>query len=262
MEDLDLDFLHFIKRVKETAGIDLALYKEAQMKRRLTTLRLKKGYLTFAAFFEAMMKDRELYYEFLDRMTINVSEFWRNPNRWQVVEQTLIPDLLRRNRRLKCWSAACSTGEEPYTLAMILAGLNALGDARIIATDIDDGALEKARKGVYIDRAVRDVPQRYINQFFVENHGTFSIVDALKNAVTFKKGNLLLDPFEGDFDLIICRNVLIYFTEEAKINLFHKFARALRPGGVLFVGSTEQIFSPGNYGLEQADTFFYRKKIQ
>ncbi|MEB3103822.1 CheR family methyltransferase [Ferviditalea candida] len=260
--DLDLDFLHFIKRVKETAGIDLAQYKEAQMKRRLTTLRQKKGYSTFAAFFDAMMKDRELYYEFLDRMTINVSEFWRNPNRWQVVEQTLIPDLLRRNRRLKCWSAACSTGEEPYTLAMILAELKALGDTRITATDIDDGALEKARRGVYIDRAVRDVPPRYRNHYFVENNGTFSVIDMLKNAVTFKKGNLLNDPFDSDFDLIICRNVLIYFTEEAKVNLFHKFSKALKPGGILFVGSTEQIFSPANYGLEQADTFFYRKKIQ
>ena len=119
-------FCCLLKRVKEHTSIDLALYKEAQMKRRLTTLRMKRGYNTFVAFFDAMMKDKELFYEFLDRMTINVSEFWRNPNRWELVEQKFIPEMLKRNRRLKIWSAACSTGEEPYTLAMILAEQGAL----------------------------------------------------------------------------------------------------------------------------------------
>ena len=78
---------------------------------------MKRGYNTFVAFFDAMMKDKELFYEFLDRMTINVSEFWRNPNRWELVEQKFIPEMLKKNRRLKVWSAACSTGEEPYTLS-------------------------------------------------------------------------------------------------------------------------------------------------
>ena len=162
----DQDFLLFIKKIKEHTSIDLALYKEAQMKRRLTTLRMKRGYNTFIAFFEAMMKDKELFYEFLDRMTINVSEFWRNPNRWELVEQKFIPEMLKRNRRLKIWSAACSTGEEPYTLAMILAEQGALNDTSLHATDIDDGALEKARKGIYLDRSVRDVPPNYVKKYF------------------------------------------------------------------------------------------------
>ena len=97
----DQDFLLFIKKVKEHTSIDLALYKEAQMKRRLTTLRMKRGYNTFVAFFDAMMKDKELFYEFLDRMTINVSEFWRNPNRWELVEQKFIPEMLKKNQTLE-----------------------------------------------------------------------------------------------------------------------------------------------------------------
>ena len=255
----DKDFLLFIKKVKDYTSIDLAQYKEAQMKRRLTTLRVKKGYMSFASFFEAMAKDKELFYEFLDRMTINVSEFWRNPNRWEVLEKRLLPELRRKSAKLKCWSAACSTGEEPYTLAMILSELGALQDTQLIATDIDEGALEKAKKAVYSDRSVRDVPASYLKNYYIKENLTYRIPDSLKKAIRFQKQNLLTDRFETNFDLIVCRNVMIYFTEEAKHLLYHKFAGALKPGGILFVGSTEQIFSPGQYGLEPADTFFYRK---
>ncbi|MBO9607556.1 MAG: protein-glutamate O-methyltransferase CheR [Paenibacillaceae bacterium] len=258
----DRDFSLFVSKIKDYTTIDLNQYKEAQMKRRLTTLRMKKGHATFASYFDALVKDKSLLYEFLDRMTINVSEFWRNPNRWEILESRFIPDMLRANRKLRVWSAACSTGEEPYTLAMILAELRALQDAYVSATDIDDGALEKAKAGIYLDRSVRDVPRKYIDKFFTSDKttATFKIADELKKAVTFRKQNLLLDTFETSFDLIVCRNVMIYFTEEAKHMLYHKFAQALRPGGILFVGSTEQIFSPGQYGLEPADTFFYRRR--
>jgi chemotaxis protein methyltransferase CheR len=256
----DQDFLLFIKKIKDYTSIDLAQYKEVQMKRRLTTLRTKKGYNTFAAFFEAMTKDKALFYEFLDRMTINVSEFWRNPNRWEVLEKNFLPDMLRKNRRLKCWSAACSTGEEPYTLSMILAKLNALSDTYLLATDIDDGAITKAKTGIYSDRSIRDVPQVYLDKYYKKDNLTYSIADELKRGIRFQKQNLLTDTFDTQFDLIICRNVMIYFTEEAKHLLYHKFAKSLKQGGILFVGSTEQIFSPGQYQLEPAETFFYRKK--
>jgi chemotaxis protein methyltransferase CheR len=256
----DQDFLHFVKKVKDYTSIDLAQYKEAQMKRRLTTLRLKKGYDSFVSFFEAMKKDKELFYEFLDRMTINVSEFWRNPNRWEVLEKKFIPEMLSKNRKLKLWSAACSTGEEPYTLAMILAELGGLSDSLLLATDIDDGALGKAQKGVYSDRSIREVPQNYLKKYYKQENLTYTLSNELKKGIRFQKQNLLTDTFDTQFDLIICRNVMIYFTEEAKNLLYHKFAKALKPGGILFVGSTEQIFSPGQYELEPAETFFYRKK--
>ncbi|WP_442601101.1 CheR family methyltransferase [Paenibacillus sp. KN14-4R] len=256
----DRDYTLFIEGIKSFTGIDLAQYKEAQMKRRLTTLRIKKGFASFAMYLEALKKDKALLNEFLDRMTINVSEFWRNPNRWEILEKRFLPEMLEQNRRLKVWSAACSTGEEPYTLAMILAQQGALQDSKLLATDIDDNVLDKARTGQYIDRAVRDVPSTYLKKYFVEKEMHYVVSDELKRGVTFKKQNLLLDTFDTGFDLIVCRNVIIYFTDEAKTALFHKFSRALRPGGILFVGSTEQIFSPSMYGFEPAETFFYRKK--
>lgn len=255
----DLDFSRFIEQIKKKTDIDLSLYKEAQMKRRLTTLRTKHGYETFDAYFQELSQGRVLLDEFLDRMTINVSEFWRNPQRWETLRTKFLPTMIGEQSRLKLWSAACSTGEEPYTLAMILNELNALHKTQLLATDLDAGVLAKATQGYYLDRSIRDVPQLYQGKYFQEDEGTYSVVDSLKKAVQFKQQNLLFDTFDKDFDLIVCRNVMIYFTEEAKHELYHKFAKALKKGGLLFVGSTEQIFTPSQYGFETADTFFYRK---
>jgi chemotaxis protein methyltransferase CheR len=255
----DRDFLQFISNVKRKTGIDLSLYKEAQMKRRLTSLRVKRGYNTFESFFEAMTKDQELFNEFLDRMTINVSEFFRNPSRWQVLETKIIPRLLKERGRLKCWSAACSTGEEPYSLAMLLSRFMPLHEVDITATDIDEGAIAKAKQGIYTDRSLQDAPKDLVSKYFKKEGIMFAISDEIKRLIKFKRHNMLADPFDKNYDLIICRNVMIYFTEEAKHELYHKFAASLRPGGVLFVGSTEQIFQPQQYGFEPEDTFFYRK---
>jgi chemotaxis protein methyltransferase CheR len=262
LEERDLDFELFISKVKGRTGIDLAQYKEAQMKRRLTTLRMKKGYSTFASFYEAMIADKELMYEFLDRMTINVSEFWRNANRWEIVEKRVLPEMIQTTgRKLKVWSAACSTGEEPYTIAMIMAELGILSNSLLVATDIDEGALAKAKAGLYEERSLREVPSAYAAKYFSKqpDRSLYSISDTLKKEVRFQKQNLLTDPFDTQFDLIVCRNVMIYFTEEAKQQLYHKFGQALKPGGILFVGSTEQIFSAARYSLDPVDTFFYRR---
>lgn len=255
----DMDYTLFVRKVREHLSLDLSHYKETQMKRRLTSLRDKRGCSSFAAYFKAMMQDGQLLEEFKDRVTINVSEFWRNPNRWEVLERRFIPELLAERPRLKCWSAACSTGEEPYTLAMILAEAGAERTV-IKATDIDAGVLEKAREGRYGERSVRDVPGPYLDKYFERDGQDYVVSERLKKMVHFEQGNLLLDKFEDNHDLIICRNVMIYFTEPAKQDLYHRFAAALRPGGILFVGSTEQIFTPGQYGFESADSFFYRKK--
>lgn len=253
----DYDF--FVEKIRSKTGIDLSLYKEAQMKRRLTSLREKRGFLNFSQFFDGMVKDAKLLDEFLDRMTINVSEFYRNPRRWEVLEKKIIPRLLKESNRLKIWSAACSTGEEPYSLAMVMSNFMPLSNVSIMATDIDKGILDRAKKGFYTERSLKDIPKAMLDRYFVKEDLGYQIKDEIKKTVTFKQQNLLSDRFEQNFDLIVCRNVMIYFTEEAKHELYHKFSRALRPGGVLFVGSTEQIFNPQTYNFEVEETFFYRK---
>ena len=114
------DYIKFVDSIKKKTGIDLAAYKEAQMRRRLTSLYEKKGYKNFVEFYQALDSNRDLLNEFLDRMTINVSEFYRNAKRWDILQTKIFPKLLETNKRLKIWSAACSTGEEPYTIAMVL----------------------------------------------------------------------------------------------------------------------------------------------
>ncbi len=256
------DYIEFILNIKRKTGIDLSLYKEAQMKRRLTSLYEKRGFQNFKEYFQVMTSDQILFDEFLDRMTINVSEFYRNVKRWEVLQEKILPKLLKNtNGRPKVWSAACSTGEEPYTLGMILAGLIPLKDISILATDLDVNAIGRAKIATYPERSIKEVPKD-VKVKFLHREGLFYHVDeSIKKTVTFKKQNLLADSFEQNYDLIVCRNVMIYFTEEAKNIIYKKFSEALKPGGILFVGSTEQIFDPSKYGLETEDTFFYRKKV-
>lgn len=253
------DFMQFVQKIKHKTGIDLSEYKEAQMKRRLTSLRDKRGYKLFEDYFDALISTPDLYNEFLDKMTINVSEFYRNPGRWQVLEEKIIPRLMQDSRRLKVWSAACSTGEEPYSLVMLLSNFLPLAQIQVKATDIDQKALQTAQEGIYNERSLHDVPKPLVQQFFRQEGEKYTISGDIKKRVSFAQQNLLADSYGEGYDLIVCRNVLIYFTEEAKEKLYHKFAAALRPGGVLFVGSTEQIFRPQHYALEPEDTFFYRK---
>ncbi|WP_394217386.1 CheR family methyltransferase [Halobacillus trueperi] len=253
------DYIHFIDKVHRKTGVDLSQYKEAQMKRRLTSLREKRGHHDFKSYFNALEKDALLLEELLDRMTINVSEFYRNRKRFEVLEHKVIPYLHHQKQKLRIWSAACSTGEEPYTLAMILNRYMPLDQVEILATDLDLNALKKAEEGLYHERSLKEVAPDILRKYFRKEGSFYRVRDDIRKSVTFKKHNLLADRYQKGFDLIVCRNVMIYFTEEAKQKMYKNFNHSLVDGGIFFVGSTEQIFSPQTYGFEVYDTFFYRK---
>ncbi|WP_019242025.1 MULTISPECIES: CheR family methyltransferase [Bacillus] len=253
------EYREFAIKVKGLTGIDLQLYKEAQMKRRLTSLYEKKRFKNFYEYYQFISTNKEGLNEFLDRMTINVSEFYRNAKRWEILNNKIMPQLLKENSRLKVWSAACSTGEEPYTLALILSQHLPLSNISILATDIDENVIARAKMGVYHERALNEMPVDIKKKHFDKEGEYYRLHDKIKNTVTFKKHNLLADSYEKNFDLVVCRNVLIYFTEEAKDMLYEKFSQSMRKGGIFFVGSTEQIFSATKYQFEVEDTFFYRK---
>lgn len=218
------EYEEFIRNIKTLTGIDLALYKEGQMKRRLTSLYEKRGYHSFREYSKDIQINPEVLNEFLDRMTINVSEFYRNAKRWEVLERKILPGLLASKKKLKIWSAACSTGEEPYTLAMILSNLVPLSQIEILATDLDENVLARAKLGMYPERSLNEVPEEIKRKYFEKKADFYRVDEEIKRRVTFKKQNLLADRFEQGFDLIICRNVLIYFTEEAKNLLYEKFS--------------------------------------
>ena len=253
------DYTEFKKNIKRKTGIDLSLYKEAQMKRRLTSLKVKREFANFSCYFKELEKDPVLLEEFLQKITINVSEFFRNPERWQVLEKKILPRMLIKNKNMKVWSAACSTGEEAYSIAMLLRKKLSNSQIEVIATDLDKEILDRAKAGFYTERSLKGVPSEMLHRHFINEGAGYRIKEELQHNIQFKQDNLLSNTYETGFDLIICRNVMIYFTEEAKHELYKKFSSALKPDGVLFVGSTEQIFNPKEYQLEAEETFFYRK---
>lgn len=251
----------FKAKIFKLVGLDLSLYKEKQMKRRLESRVARHGKKSYEEFYQLLVEDKEVFDDFMNYLTINVSEFFRNPEQWDRLDKTIIPELRKTNATLKVWSAACSTGEEPYTLVMVLSKHLPLSKIKILAADIDEEAMRKAKDGVYREKSLENVPDEFKSKYFEKSGRFFKISDEIKNCVEFKKMNLLADNYPSGFDLIVCRNVMIYFTEDAKDTMYKKFNGALRNEGVLFVGSTEQMMQPKSYNFVSDYTFFYRKSL-
>ncbi len=248
----------FKDKVYQLTKIDLDAYKERQMKRRIDALIDKHKIESYNKYVDEMRKDKSLLEEFVNYLTINVSEFWRNPDQWSILEKDILPMLMKRSPTLKIWSAACSTGDEPYSLVMLLSKYMPLNRIKIIATDIDKQVLDKARAGLYNVKSLKGLPQEFVKKYFTEITATsYKINDEIKRCVDFSTHDLLKDTYPTSCDLILCRNVLIYFTDEAKDIIYRKFHASLKKEGILFIGSTEQIMSPGNSGFKNRHSFFY-----
>lgn len=248
------EFSWFMGAFRQLTGIDLARYKRPQMERRLTNLRDRRGFSTFAAYIQALEADGTLLNELLDKMTINVSEFFRNPERWETLRE-LVGAMSTAPR---VWSAACATGEEPYSLVMMLLELGCMGQP-ILATDIDERVLERAAAGRYDPLQVRGLAPPDLERYFSFDGREYQIRPQIRENVRFQKHNLLEDDYPTALDLIVCRNVLIYFTDPTKQEILERFSNALKPGGLLFVGSTEQFFGMKLPNLAPVAPFMYRR---
>ncbi len=251
----------FKKSIYDMTKIDLNAYKERQMKRRIEALVTKHGINSFSDYVIKLKTDKVAFDEFINYITINVSEFYRNPEQWALLEKEVFPYLFEHfGKDLKIWSAACSTGDEPYSLAMLLSRFIPLNRIKIIATDIDKTVMEKAKAGFYNVKSLKALPQEFIDKYFVKvNDKTYQITDQIKACVEFKQHDLLRDAYPANCDLIVCRNVLIYFTDEAKNKIYSDFHKALKKEGLLFVGSTEQIIQAQQIGFGNFKSFFYKK---
>lgn len=244
------------------SGIDLNSYKEGQMKRRIDNFLKKHQVDDYNTFLSLLKRDTEVYDSFITYLTINVSEFYRNPLQWQTLEKDIIPLLLKRfPKPLRIWSAACSTGDEPYSLAMVLSDFLPLSQIQILATDMDAEVLAKAKAGCYTSQSIKGLPQRYKDKFMEKDeHGIYRVSNKLKSCISFKQHNLLKDGYPQRVHLIVCRNVMIYFTEEAKDRIYRRFSDSLCKQGILFVGSTEQIIGAKKYNFQGIQSFFYEKQ--
>lgn len=250
----------FKKDIFGLTKIDLNAYKEKQMKRRIDTLITKNNISNYKEYVALIKKDPEKFEQFVNFLTINVSEFYRNPEQWQILDKEVFPALVQKfGKNLKIWSAACSTGDEPYSLVMALSKHIPLNQIKIIATDIDKQVLDKARLGLYNEKSITSVPEEFKKKYFKKIGSSYQIADEIKRQVEFKEHNLLKDSYPSGCHLIVCRNVLIYFTEEAKEDIYKKFNAALAKDGVLFIGSTEQIMNYKELNYQRKQSFFFEK---
>ncbi len=251
--------------VKKLLDIDLNAYKDEQMRRRLDSWLIRCGEASWDIYFHRLKTDSKELSRFRDYLTINVSEFFRDIDRWETLRKTIIPHLLSEASQqrgtqagLRIWSAGCSIGMEPYSLAIILDEVARYREHTLLATDLDRGALAKATAGgPYLSADIRNVTPAERVSYFEPGGPPFYVRKHLTQKILFREGDLIADQFENGFDLIVCRNVIIYFTAEAKAALYRKLHAALRPGGVLFLGGTEIIPRPQEIGLDHYGISFY-----
>lgn len=254
-----MDMADFEKWVHREYNIDLSAYKSKQLHRRIESLMKRSKVDSIEAYISLLKKDPAQTQKFLDFITINVTEFFRNPGVFEDFREKVEEYVKKGNRQLKIWSAACSIGSEPYSIAMMLDDMLRTKDYWILATDIDSTILERARKGEYTEPELKNVSSEYREKYFTRTDGLYTIKPEIKKRIIFRKHDLILDEYEMNFDIIVCRNVVIYFKQDVKDEMYKKFSRSLKKGGLLFVGSTESMYNYKDYGFEKASTFIYRK---
>lgn len=255
------NYQYFIKEFKQITKIDISKYKDEQMTRRLENFMRNNGYKDFMDLGSKLKSDQGLVDKLRGYITINVTEFLRNEKMWDDFYKLAVPEVTKSKRKIKIWSAACSSGEEPYTIAILLKEHYPNIDVEIIATDIDDVILEKAKTGIYKKNDIRAFDNKILSKYFTDNgDGTIKVKDDIKKKIKFEKHNLLEDPYPKFVDIIVCRNVLIYFKEDAKSEIYTRFSKNLNDNGILFIGATEQIFKPEQYSFKILKSFFYRKQ--
>lgn len=255
------EFTTFKKNIAPIINLDLTNYKNTQMERRIVSLMNRCGFDNLNDYLKVLKTDSKKLEEFLNMLTINVTEFFRNPEKFHELETKYLPELLKKSKKLKIWSAGCSIGAEIYSIAMMLDKMKILNDCELIASDFDKNILAKAQNGIYSDIEINSLNDEFRAHFTSLGKDKNQISSKFRQKIKFEKIDLLNSKFQKDFDLILCRNVVIYFTEEAKDKLYKQFHESLKPGGVLFIGSTERINNHRSIGYNMKTPFFYEKEV-
>ncbi|MDT8453101.1 MAG: protein-glutamate O-methyltransferase [Gammaproteobacteria bacterium] len=256
----DKDFSYLSKLAGELAGISLSSGKRELIYGRLVKRLRALGFSDFKQYC-TLLKDgdenkaREERTHFINAITTNVTSFFRENHHFEFMAETLLPELIAQKKAasrpsLRIWSAGCSSGKEPYSIAMVLKECIPdieRWDIKILATDLDSNILEVARAGIYPKEHIKEIPlerrKRWFRAGLGMNENVIKVTDEIKNMVAYRQLNLTQDwPMKGIFDIIFCRNVTIYFGRDTRIDLLDRFAEHLDKGGCLFVGHSESLF--------------------
>jgi chemotaxis protein methyltransferase CheR len=254
------DYISFCGSLRELCGIDLTQYKRPQMERRLRSFFERKGISRLTDSIETLRRDPAQLDALLDRITINVSQLWRNPEQWALLESKILPELTTAGGELRAWSAGCSYGAEAYTLAAVCQLANLRTRVSILGTDIDKRMVARAQAAVFSDDDARTAPPQQLQAAFDRVEDGWRARRPLREMTRFEVGDLLkVTPRPSSFDLILCRNTVIYFSEPIRDALHARLAAGLRSGGYLIVGSTERVADAAALGLKMSNPFVYRK---
>ena len=242
----DLDAL--LDKIYRERGYDFREYKTASVERRVNKRLFEHHLETYGQYAALLDRSPNEYGKLFDTLLINVSEFFRDPEAWDLIESEIIPGILAKKTKgdsIRVWSAGCSTGEEPYSLAILLA--EKLGDTitdyeiRIYATDIDEKALGEARSGRFAYDKLKNVDAGLLEKYFTPDNGFYKIQRSVRQMIAFGRQDLVSDAPISRLDMIICRNVLIYFKSDLQNRVIANFHYALNEGGYAFFGKSESM---------------------
>ncbi|GAB1482565.1 protein-glutamate O-methyltransferase CheR [Treponema sp.] len=266
---VDSDFDTFRKLIYDESGIHFSATNRSILESRLKERLREKKIEHIRTYYDLIVKDKEEMKLLLDLVTTNLTRFFRNQAHFDALEKFVIPEVLKlkkmgNDRKVKIWSAGCSTGEEPYTIAMMMKELLPAGyTAEIIASDISLKSLMVGKEGFYADARITGIPEKHLKRHFDKVEGGYRIHEDLKSMIRFDYHNLKNDSGLRDLDVVFCRNVLIYFDEVAQKAAIERFWDAMAPKSFLFIGHSESLFGM-NTRFEFVKTewaCFYRKYV-
>ncbi len=247
----DKSGLEFLKnKISDERGFNCSYYKESILKRRIDSRMRRAEIDSYRDYVSLLDRSPQEYNALIDTLTVNVTGFFRNPSVFKAMEEVVIPNLLfykkiQSRKVIRVWSVGCASGEEPYSVAILFREL--LGDEIddylffVTATDIDDHMLNKAREGIYTAEQVGNVSKKHLDRYFNEMGGRYQINDSIKRYVKFRHHDVISGEEIHYFDLILCRNLLIYLSREVQDEIFERFLRSLNPYGYLIIGKSETL---------------------
>jgi chemotaxis methyl-accepting protein methylase len=261
------EFDSILRTLRRLRGFNLDVYKDKCIRRRIAVRMRACGVHTYGEYESLLERTPDEYERLRDALTINVTRFFRNVETWERLAAGFLPALWAPAAALRVWSAGCASGEEAYSLAILAAELaeargrpQELDRVSIDATDIDRESLARAKAARYRAGALMETPAARRARYFLPDGDQYRVVEPIRRRVRVRALDLSREPPpERSYDLIVCRNVVIYFTETAKSELYRRFMEALRPGGILFLGATESIPNVRTVGLVPEVLTIYRR---